>query len=87
MPQPPTTPLPPPDPQAIRGSVARSGRDPANDNAAQWGYLCAFLFPLIGLILGIVLWTRGDNRAANVIGLSVLVALVSGALFMLMGAD
>jgi hypothetical protein len=78
--------LPPPDPQAARGRIARSGRDPANDHTAEWGYVCAFLVPLIGIILGIVLWSRTDDRAADVIGLSIVMGLIYAVLLTLLGA-
>jgi hypothetical protein len=48
--------------------------------------VCAFLVPLIGIILGIVLWSRTDDRAADVIGLSIVMGLIYAVLLTLLGA-
>ncbi|HUC00661.1 MAG TPA: DUF2510 domain-containing protein [Solirubrobacterales bacterium] len=54
--------------------------DPRNDTLVTIGWFTALFLPLIGLIIGFVLSSRGDRRGAQVIMVAVVVILIIGVL-------
>jgi uncharacterized membrane protein len=50
--------------------------DARNDLLAKAGYAGAIIFPLIGIVIGVVLFNRSDRRATPVLIISVLVSLI-----------
>lgn len=56
------------------------GENPENDTLVTIGWITAIFFPLIGLIIGIVLGSRGDRRGTQVVIVSIVVILVVGIL-------
>jgi hypothetical protein len=54
------------------------GADPKNDTLAAIGWITAIFLPLIGLIIGIVLGSRGDRRGTQIVSASIVVIFVVG---------
>ena len=54
-------------------------KDPRNDTLASFGYVFAVIMPIVGAIIAIPLYSRGDRRATAVL----LTALVAGAIWFL----
>jgi hypothetical protein len=52
-------------------------KDSKNDTLVMIGWITAILIPIVGLILGIVVSTRGDKRGTWVIVASIVVFLIS----------
>lgn len=49
----------------------------AQSSVVTWGWITAFLFPLVGFILGIIAAARGEGgHGAGIIAVSVLVVVV-----------
>lgn len=69
-----------PDPaRTAASSDAEPGYDGATENLALAGYIFAVVFPLVGLILGILLLSRNRPKAGwVVIGVSSLI-IIAGA--------
>ncbi|MGE5282201.1 MAG: DUF2510 domain-containing protein [Chloroflexota bacterium] len=62
--------------------------DPRNDSLATIGWITAIFFPIIGIVVGIILGSRGDSRGTSIVitatvvfiaGIAVWVALLSAA--------
>jgi VIT1/CCC1 family predicted Fe2+/Mn2+ transporter len=50
---------------------------PRNDNGMETaGWICAFLLPIIGVILGIILAARGNGKGAWILVVSIVVMVV-----------
>lgn len=56
-------------------AIARAGRTP-NDSFVSLGYWLSILFPVVGFLIGLVLMSRGERRATNVIVLSIVLGIV-----------
>jgi hypothetical protein len=52
------------------------GEDPKNDTLVTIGWFTAIFLPLIGLIIGVVLGSRGDRRGTQVAIVSVVVLVI-----------
>jgi hypothetical protein len=61
-------------------------KDSRNDTLVIIGWITAVLIPIVGLILGIVVATRGDKRGAWVIIGSIVVFLISFAILTAAGS-
>lgn len=58
-----------------------SGSDPGNETLVIVGWITAVLFPIAGLIIGIVLSSRGDKRGTPIL----IVSIVIFSIFFLIG--
>lgn len=56
------------------------GEDPRNDTLVAIGWFTAIFLPVIGLIIGIVLGSRGDRRGSQVMMVAIVVLLVLGVI-------
>lgn len=69
--------LRPSTPQIPLGTSASEPYSEASDNLATLGYLLAIVFPLAGLIIGIVLLGRGRSRAGwQIVVISLIAPIV-----------
>lgn len=71
---------PPPPPPPPPAPVATHGRSSRNDGIATTGYIFAFLAPIVGIIIAIVLYSRNDNRGTPILLLSLLIGFVATVL-------
>ena len=52
-------------------------RPPRNDNGLETGgWICAFLLPIVGVILGIILAARGNNKGIGILVVSIVAMVV-----------
>jgi hypothetical protein len=70
------------------GRTSGEETDPRNDTLATIGWITAIFFPIIGVVVGIILGSRGDRRGTSIVitatvvfivGIAVWVALLSAA--------
>lgn len=52
--------------RAPLATSAGKGRSPRNDSLVSAGWICAVLFPIVGVVMGIVLMSREDPRGWQV---------------------
>lgn len=52
------------------------GEHPENDTLVAIGWVTAILLPLVGLIIGVVLGSRGDRRGAQIVSAALVVIFV-----------
>jgi Protein of unknown function (DUF2510) len=75
---------PPPPPPSVPGFTAPPPEAPvtapyseASDNLATLGYVLAILFPIAGLIIGVMLLGRGRSRAGwQIVAISLIAPFV-----------
>jgi hypothetical protein len=68
-------------------AARRSREDSHNDDLAFWGYLFGFLFPIIGIVIGIMLVSRNDRRGNLVLILSLVVGSLAVIYFASQAAE
>ena len=62
--------------QAAAGSPAANGTSSENDTLVVVGWITAILFPIIGLIVGIVVSGRNDKRGMHIVIAAVVAFIV-----------